>query len=115
MDVLGRMIRVQNESFDICRAEMEHPRFMVIDPNDGMMVMLTHGIVPSGDLRSMRTGDLTIEPGRGAGYRYGHLQGVRFVRQRCSRVTPRKASSCAVGKRSDSRRRNNTQVPGSIT
>ena len=46
MDVLGRMIRVQNESFDICRAEMEHPRFMVIDPNDGMMVMLAHG--PSG-------------------------------------------------------------------
>ena len=40
MDVLGRMIRVQNELFDICRAEMEHPRFMVIDPNDGMMVML---------------------------------------------------------------------------
>jgi hypothetical protein len=46
MDVLGRMIRVQNESFDICRAEMEHPRFMVIDLNDGMMVMLAHG--PSG-------------------------------------------------------------------
>ena len=56
------MIRVQNESFDICWAEMEHPRFMVTDPNDGMMVMLAHGIVPSGDLRSMRTGDLTIDP-----------------------------------------------------
>jgi len=44
MDVLGRMIRVQNEAFDICWAEMEHPRFMVIDPNDGMIVMLAHGI-----------------------------------------------------------------------
>ena len=46
MDVPGRMIRVQNESFDIRRAEMEHPRFMVIDPNDCMIVMLAHGISP---------------------------------------------------------------------
>ena len=37
MDVPGRMIRVQNESFDVCRAEMEHARFMVINPNDGMI------------------------------------------------------------------------------
>jgi hypothetical protein len=44
MDVPGRMIRVQNESFDVRRAEMEHPRFVVIDPNDGMIVMLAHGI-----------------------------------------------------------------------
>jgi hypothetical protein len=46
MDVLGRMIRVQNEAFDICWAEMEHPRFMVIDPNDGMIVMLAHEVSP---------------------------------------------------------------------
>jgi hypothetical protein len=46
MYVLGRMIGVQNESFDVCRAEMEHPRFMVIDPNDRMIVMLAHGISP---------------------------------------------------------------------
>jgi hypothetical protein len=42
MDVPGRMIRVQNESFDVRRAEMEHARLMVIDPNDGMIVMLAH-------------------------------------------------------------------------
>jgi hypothetical protein len=40
------MIRVQNEPFDVRRAEMKHPRFMVIDPNDGMIVMLAHGIGP---------------------------------------------------------------------
>jgi hypothetical protein len=38
--VLSRLIRVQNESFDVCWAEMEHPRLAVIDPNDGMIVML---------------------------------------------------------------------------
>jgi hypothetical protein len=42
MDVLSRLIRVQNESFDVCWAEMEHPRLAVIDPNDGMIVMLAH-------------------------------------------------------------------------
>jgi hypothetical protein len=45
MDMPGRMIRVQNEPFDVCRAEMEHARFMVINPNDGMIVMLAHGKV----------------------------------------------------------------------
>jgi len=25
---------------------MEHPRFMVIDPDDGMKVMLAHGVGP---------------------------------------------------------------------
>jgi hypothetical protein len=45
VDVPGRTIRVQNELFDVRRAEMEHARFMVIDPNDGMKVMLAHGNV----------------------------------------------------------------------
>ena len=44
MDVTGRMIRVQNESFNVGRAEMEHASFMVIDPNDRMMVMDRHQI-----------------------------------------------------------------------
>jgi hypothetical protein len=35
-------IRAQNESFDVGRAEMEHARFMVIDPDDGMIVMFAH-------------------------------------------------------------------------
>ena len=43
VDVLGRMIRVQHEPFHIARAEMEHACFMVIDPNDRMKVMATHG------------------------------------------------------------------------
>ena len=42
MDVSGRMIRMQNEFFDVCRAEMECARFMVIDPDDSMIVMLAH-------------------------------------------------------------------------
>jgi hypothetical protein len=46
MDMPGRMIRVQNESFDVGRAEMEYARFVVIDPNDGVIVMLGHGIKP---------------------------------------------------------------------
>jgi hypothetical protein len=46
MDVPGRMIRVLNESFDVGQAEMEHARFMVIDPYDGMIVLLAHGISP---------------------------------------------------------------------
>ena len=33
---------MQNQTFDVCRIEMEHARFMVIDPNDGVIVMLAH-------------------------------------------------------------------------
>jgi hypothetical protein len=39
VDVPGRMIRVQHQPFDIRRAEMEHPRFMVINPNDHVVVL----------------------------------------------------------------------------
>jgi hypothetical protein len=46
MDVPGRMIRVQNEPLDIYRAEMEHARFMMVDPNNGMVVMMAHDISP---------------------------------------------------------------------
>jgi len=45
VDVPGRMIRVQHQPFDIRRAEMEHPRFMVIDPNN-RVEMLGHGTSP---------------------------------------------------------------------
>jgi len=45
MDVPGRVVRVQDQSFNICRAEMEHARFVVINPNHGMEVMLVHGWV----------------------------------------------------------------------
>jgi len=49
VDVPGWVIRVQNEPFHIGRAEMEHARFMVIDPDDGMKVMAVHGMNPFGD------------------------------------------------------------------
>src|SRR5262245_8780160 len=44
VDVLGRTIRVQHEPFHISRAEMEHARLMVIDPNDRMIVMAVHRV-----------------------------------------------------------------------
>ena len=43
MDVPGGMIRVQDESFDVRRTEMEHAGFMMIDPNDRVIVVLAHG------------------------------------------------------------------------
>jgi hypothetical protein len=46
MDVAGGMIRVQHQSFDIARVEMEYPCFMVIDPNDRMKVMAVHRGAP---------------------------------------------------------------------
>ena len=55
MNVLGWVIRVQNEPFDVYQAEMEHARLMVIDPDDGVEVMCTHGISPlSRDRRNLR-------------------------------------------------------------
>jgi hypothetical protein len=46
MDVPGRVVRVQNETFYIRMAEMEHPCFVVIDPNHCMIVIFAHGISP---------------------------------------------------------------------
>jgi hypothetical protein len=45
MDVLGRAVGVQDKSFNIGWTEMEHTRFVVINPNHGMEVMLVHGRV----------------------------------------------------------------------
>jgi hypothetical protein len=42
MDVSGRIIRVQDERFDVGRAEMKYTGFAVIDPDHGMIVMLGH-------------------------------------------------------------------------
>jgi hypothetical protein len=42
MDVLGRMIGIQNESFDFSWIEVKHARFAVINPNDCVIVMLCH-------------------------------------------------------------------------
>src|SRR5580704_2512775 len=41
MNVFGGIVRVQHELLDIGRAEMEHPRFAMIDPDDGVMMMMT--------------------------------------------------------------------------
>jgi hypothetical protein len=43
MDVPDRVVRMQNKSFDVRRAELKHTRLMVINPNDGMVVVLVHG------------------------------------------------------------------------
>jgi hypothetical protein len=42
MDVPGRMIWMQNESFDFGRIEVKRTRFALIDPNDRVIVMLVH-------------------------------------------------------------------------
>jgi hypothetical protein len=44
MDMLGRMIGTQRQFVDLGRAEMEHPRLAVIDPDNGMIV--THRTDP---------------------------------------------------------------------
>ena len=46
MDVLGRMIRVQNELVHVRWIEMKYARFMMIYPYDGMIVVIVHGIGP---------------------------------------------------------------------
>jgi len=45
MNVLGRMVGMQNQSFDICRIEMEHAGFTMINPDNGMIVRLAHRCV----------------------------------------------------------------------
>lgn len=46
MDVPGRVIRMQHEPLHIGGTEVEHPSFVVIDPNDRMEVMRGHGADP---------------------------------------------------------------------
>jgi hypothetical protein len=46
VDMLGRMIGMQDEFIGVRRVEMKHPRFAVVDPYDGVKVMLAHGLVP---------------------------------------------------------------------
>ena len=38
VDMLGRMIRMQHQLFDLGRVEMENPRLAVIDPDDGVIM-----------------------------------------------------------------------------
>ena len=46
VDVSGRIIRVQHEPFHLGRAEMEHARLTVIDPDDRVKVIAAHGMGP---------------------------------------------------------------------
>lgn len=46
MDVPSRVIGMQNKLIDVCRAEMKHPRFMMIYPDNGMIVVFAHGFNP---------------------------------------------------------------------
>ena len=50
--LLGNMA-VPGTSFDVRRAEVKHTRLMVINPNDGMVVVLFHGegLVRGGSIR----------------------------------------------------------------
>jgi hypothetical protein len=45
MNVLGRIVRMQDQSFDIRRVEMKHAGFPMINPDNGMIVRLAHGCV----------------------------------------------------------------------
>ena len=47
MNVLGRMVGMKNQSFDIGRVEVKHAGFTMIDPDDGMVVRLAHAGVLS--------------------------------------------------------------------
>ena len=42
MDVLRRMLRPHDQSFDLGRAEMENAGLAMIDPDDGVVVMSGH-------------------------------------------------------------------------
>jgi hypothetical protein len=44
VDVSRRIVRVQHQPFDVRWAEMEHARFMVINPNNRVKVMDCHKI-----------------------------------------------------------------------
>jgi len=46
MDVPGRIIRVQNQFINVCRIEMKHARFAVINPDHRMIMMFGHGMCP---------------------------------------------------------------------
>jgi hypothetical protein len=46
MNMPGRVIRMENECFYVRRAEMKYARFMVVEPDDGVKVMLAHGRCP---------------------------------------------------------------------
>jgi hypothetical protein len=46
MDMFGRIMRVENQLVDFGRAEMKYASFMMIYPDDGMIV-LAHNMAPS--------------------------------------------------------------------
>jgi hypothetical protein len=50
------MIRMQNKPFDICRTETEHPRLAVINPDNRMIVLLSHDYVPFLAITHVRVG-----------------------------------------------------------
>jgi hypothetical protein len=42
MDMLRRMLRMHDKTFDVRRAEMKNTRFPMIDPDDGMVMRAGH-------------------------------------------------------------------------
>jgi hypothetical protein len=58
MDMPGRIMRVDDQPVDVRRAEMKNASFMMIDPDDGMIVIAhdrfllnQHGRIVPGKLR----------------------------------------------------------------
>ena len=47
MDVAGWIVRMQDKTIGGLRVEVEHARFMVIDPDDGVMVVTGQWLAPS--------------------------------------------------------------------
>ena len=46
MDMPRWMVRIQKKPFDVFRAEVKYTRLVMIDPNDRMIVIVTHGVSP---------------------------------------------------------------------
>ena len=50
MDMSRRMIGMQHQSFDVRRVEMEDAGLVMVDPDDGMLVMAVHETSPFLDI-----------------------------------------------------------------
>ena len=62
VDVPGRIVGPHHQPVDVGRAEMEHTRFVVIDPNDGVKVMGRHETRPFAARTHLTRTDFAIKP-----------------------------------------------------
>ena len=75
VDVSGRMIRVQHEPLHVGRAEMEYARFVVIDPDDRVKMVVVHEWVLSPPVLSRVVG--AIPRGHVVGRAAHHVSLIR--------------------------------------